>query len=302
MSLESVIKSMPITGNAAKASGTKKGDPARPFVHWVGGKREMISRYPELVPSFTGTYFEPFLGGGAMLFHLTPTKAVLNDSNEELIRAYKGIQTDVAKVIKLLKMLKKRHSPELYLLVRGLDRDEQFSKWSNPEVAARLIYLNQTGFNGVYRVNRKAQFNVPLGSSLNRVICDEIGLRSAAAFMSQYSFLSEDFVTALAAVKADDFVFLDPPYAPASEHSDFTRYTKDQFTLEDQKRVHEMFSLAHERGAKVLLTNANVPFITNLYAGFHQTVIRSSRNLNSKATRRNDVEELAITNYPVVLK
>lgn len=298
-SLWAAVRGMPKTPNAARQPAPATSAPARPFLQWVGGKREMISRFPGLVPSFKGKYYEPFLGGGAMLFHLRPARAVLADNNAELITAYEAVRDEPDAVIHRLKQLKARHSSDLYYLVRSLDRDSDFARWSAADVAARLIYLNQTGFNGLYRVNRKGQFNVPLGSSLDRVICDPATIRAASRLLKGHRLSSCDFAEAVRTAGPGDFVFLDPPYVPAGGYADFTRYTKEQFSEDDQRRLADCYRAAADRGALVLLTNSDTPLVRELYADWHLHEISSSRNLNARAERRRDIGELAITNYPV---
>lgn len=297
--LEKWAKTHPLTEHASRQPN-EANKKLKPFLQWVGGKREMIERYPTLIPAKFNSYHEPFLGGGAMMFHVKAEKAFLNDYNSELIITYNAIAKDVKSVIKILKELKKHHSKEFYLSVRELDRDsDKFQKFNEAEIAARLIYLNQTGFNGVYRVNRKGQYNVPIGSSLNKLICDEPTLMEASKFIKGYTFSSGDFADAIKNIKKGDFLYLDPPYVPVSEYSDFTRYTKDQFGLEDQNRVYELFKAASDKGAYVLLSNSDTKFVRDLYKDFNIYTIKSSRNLNSDASKRGNVDEVAVTNYKV---
>lgn len=288
----------PLTENSTRTPSETTPSP-HPFFHWAGGKREMIQRYPWLIPLTFNTYYEPFLGGGAMLFEVAPKRAVLNDSNPELIKVFEGVRDNYIQAINILKKLKERHSPDLYLHVRGLDRESSYASWSKAECAARFIYLNQTGFNGIYRVNRKGQHNVPIGSSLNRVICDAPLLRAVSAFLLPYQFTSTDFLTSISQIKKNDFLFMDPPYVPAGGTADFTRYTKEQFNEEDQLRVYKAFRFADERGAKVLTTNSNTEFVQDTYKNYTIHKILSSRSLSSKKEKRGNVEELAVVNYKV---
>ena len=291
----------PETGVAVRLPRKGSSEP-RPFLQWVGGKREMLSLFPNILPHTYKKYHEPFLGGGAMLFHLKPEEAFVNDSNVELIRTYRAVAENVEEVIALLTLFKTRHSKELYLKTRALDRSaEDFHQFTDAEIAARLIYLNQTGFNGVYRVNKKGQYNVPIGSSLNKVICDPSALRAASGFLNGYHFSSQDFHSAIDHIDKGDFMYLDPPYVPVSEYSDFTRYTKDQFGEDDQVRVHHLFSEANDKGCKVLLSNSDTSFIRELYKDFKITTITSSRNLNSHGMRRGHVNEVLVANYEVAV-
>jgi DNA adenine methylase len=301
MALEKILHHASLTKNAVREPGTQEKDKAKPFLHWVGGKREMIEKYPQYIPSTYNKYFEPFLGGGAMLYHLKPKTAFLNDSNEELIKTYKAIQNNPEEVIQKLRFLKERHSKEFYMEVRALDRSEKFSLLTDTDIAARMIYLNQTGFNGVYRVNRQGQYNVPIGSSLNKVICDPVAIRNVSKFIQGYTFSSADFFSVAENIEENDFVYLDPPYVPVSEYSDFTRYTKEQFNFKDQERVFELFKQAAQVNAKVMLSNSDSPLIHELYKDYNIHTIFSSRSLNSKKDKRTGVNEVIITNYEVNL-
>jgi DNA adenine methylase len=297
--LLSFVRQYPLTDNSSRTASSHNTK-AKPFLQWVGGKREMIEKYPTLIPQKFNSYHEPFLGGGAMMFHVAADQAFLSDYNSELIATYKAVASNVNTVISILRELKKRHSKELYLAVRSIDRSsEEFAKFSNEEIAARLIYLNQTGFNGVYRVNKKGQYNVPIGSSLNRLICDEHTLKIASKFIKNYSFSVGDFSLSLNNIKQNDFLYLDPPYDPVSEYSDFTRYTKAQFGVEDQQRVFKLFEDASLRGCLVMLSNSDTELIRDLYKQYNIYTVHSSRNLNSDASKRGNVNELAITNYKV---
>lgn len=292
-----VIKKFPFTGNSTKIANGKSTK-AKPFIQWVGGKREMIPHYNKYLPKKFGVYYEPFLGGGALFFYLNPAKAVLGDSNLELIKTYEGVRNDPRAVIILLQELKRRHSKKLYLAIRGLDRRINIlDKYTNEEIAARFIYLNQTCFNGVYRVNQMGQFNVPIGSSLNRLICDEGTLINSAKLLRKARIMCGDFQFLTKDARRNDFVYLDPPYFPISKYSDFTRYTKEKFSKSDQIRVRDTFRALNRRGCQVMLSNSDSPFIRSLYKEFPIRKFYSGRALNSKKDRRGKVTELLITNY-----
>lgn len=297
MTLMELVRSYPLTDAVKVTPNSREPEAAKPFLHWVGGKREFISRYPDLLPTEFDTYYEPFLGGGAMMFHLKPHKAVLGDSNPELVRTYQGLRDSIEEVILLLEELQARHSKPLYLAVRALDRTVPLDDLNAAEVAARMIYLNRTCFNGLYRVNRKGQFNSSIGYSLNKLICNPLELRVASQFLQRKTFLAGDFTTGLHDARAGDFVFLDPPYAPLGGYSDFVRYTKEQFNEEDQRRLAASFAEVASKGAKVMMTNSSAPLIYELYEGFKITPVGISRSVSSAAATRGDVEELVITNY-----
>ena len=233
-----IIKNEPITLNSTRKSTTEINTKAKPFVQWVGGKREMIAQYKKYIPKKFNNYFEPFLGGGAMFFYLQPKQAVLTDNNIELIKTYEAVRDNPEGVINILLELKSRHSKEFYSMVRSVDRGmDMFLELDNTEIAARMIFLNQTCFNGLYRVNKNGQFNVPIGSSLNRLICDENGIRNTSKLLQDVIIKYSDFDDTLSDAKKGDFIYLDPPYYPVSAFSDFTRYTKEKFYQEDQIRL-----------------------------------------------------------------
>lgn len=293
-----LIKSMPPTTNVHRVTNSDADDRAKPFMQWVGGKREMIPQYKELIPQKFETYYEPFLGGGAMFFYLQPEKAVLSDNNTELIKTYEGVRDNPEEVIRILKELRAKHSEELYMKVRNIDREINiFHKLNSAEIAARMIYLNQTGFNGLYRVNQKGQFNVPIGSSLNRLICDEHTLRNASKVLKKVKIEETDFENLLRYVTKNDFVYLDPPYYPVSIYSDFSRYTKEKFYQEDQVRLKKEFDRLNNIGCKVMLSNSDCQFIKDLYACYNIRKVYSGRTLNCKKDKRGKVSELLITNY-----
>lgn len=296
--LSEIIDRFPATSVAIRVPTTAPDAPAKPFVQWVGGKREMIPHYANFLPTDYGTYFEPFAGGAAMYFHLLPTDAVLADLNAELVLAYIGLRDECDEVISLLGALKAKHSKDLYLRVRSLDREFDLEEdFTAAEIAARLIYLNQTCFNAIYRVNRKGQFNVPIGSSLNRTILDADALKRASVALSKSVIIHSDFANAVAGAASGDFVYLDPPYHPVSEHSNFTRYTKEQFPEEDQLRIKLLVDDLTNRGVKVMLSNSDCPFVRGLYEAYSAHEVQSGRNLNSRAERRGKVSELVITNF-----
>src|SRR3989344_596300 len=298
LSLFNLLQGSPLTNYALREPRSVENDKAKPFLQWVGGKREMIPQYEKFLPKTFNKYFEPFLGGGAMFFHLEPTSAILGDSNLELIRAYEGVRDNPEQVIGLLKKLKAKHSKELYMKIRSIDRGlDILSKLTNIEVAARMIYLNQTCFNGVYRVNKAGQFNVPIGSSLNRLICDEDTIRSSSEVLKKATIKCLDFENLVTTAKKGDFAYIDPPYHPVSVYSDFTRYTKEKFYQENQIRLKSTIDELSKKGIKVMLSNSDCHFISNLYSDYNRHKVYSGRSLNCKKDKRGKVIELLITNY-----
>ena len=293
-----LIKSMPPTTNVHRIANSDPDDRAKPFIQWVGGKREIIPQYKNFIPKEFNTYYEPFLGGGAMFFYLQPGKAVLSDNNTELIKTYEGVRDNPEEVIKILRELRSKHSVELYTKVRNIDREINiFHKLNNAEIAARMIYLNQTCFNGLYRVNQKGQFNVPIGSSLNRLICDEHTIKNASVVLKKIKIEETDFENLLRAAAKNDFIYLDPPYFPISVYSDFSRYTKEKFYQEDQIRLKKEFDRLNKLGCKVMLSNSDCQFIKELYNSYNIHKVYSGRTLNCKKDKRGKVSELLITNY-----
>lgn len=296
--LKKEMAKFPKTANVTRVASITDDSLPKPFLQWVGGKREMIPQYRSFFPKKFNRYFEPFLGGGAMFFELLPKKSFLNDNNRELFEAYKGVRDFPEMVISILENLKEKHSQELYMHIRELDRKyDLFSDFRNYEIAARAIYLNQTCFNGVYRVNQKGQFNVPIGSSLNRLISDPSTILKASKILKKATLECVDFEEAVKNVRKGDLVFLDPPYYPISKHSDFTRYTKEKFYQEDQERLRDSVVKLSRKGAYIMLANSDCDFIRNLYRDFKIHTVQSSRSLNCKSDKRGKVSELLITNY-----
>jgi DNA adenine methylase len=240
-----------------------------------------------------GTYFEPFLGGGALFFALSPRRAVLADVNRRLIRTYNGVRNDVERVIALLEeQYRDRHDPTFFYEQREVDIDAR----SDAEVAAWFIYLNKTGYNGLYRVNRGNRFNVPLGRYVNPAICDKSTLRACAAALRRVELLAEDFEAVTERTKPGDFVYFDPPYVPVSATSSFTSYTSGGFGLPEQTRLRDVARRLKQRGVHVLLSNSSAPFILELYReGFEIEKVSATRSVNSRASARGAIAELLIT-------
>lgn len=295
-----LIKRMPPTTNSIRTAMSDQDEKIKPFIQWVGGKREMIPQYEKFIPKKFRSYYEPFLGGGAMFFHLKPIKAILSDNNLELIKTYEGVRDNPERVINILKELKSKHSNDLYQKIRNMDREISiFHKLDNASIAARMIYLNQTCFNGLYRVNQKGQFNVPIGSSLNRLICDEATIKAVSKILKDVTIKESDFNTILHNAKKNDFIYLDPPYYPVSAYSDFTRYTKEKFYKEDQIRLKNEIDRLNKVGCKIMLSNSDSEFIKELYVGYNIHTVYSNRTLSCKSDQRGKVSELLITNYSI---
>lgn len=273
----------------------------KPFVKWAGGKTQILDKITSLLPKKFNTYFEPFLGGGALFFSLVPHKAVINDSNDELISAFKCFQDSNNYTLMIEEILKheNNHSEMYYYQVREMDRNENFLSLPIYIRAARMIYLNKACFNGLYRVNSKGYFNVPSGKkevvkAYNQDLFNDL---HEYLINSEISILQTDFEKAVETAKTGDFVYFDPPYDTFEEHSNFTTYTKDSFGKDEQRRLSEVYRNLDKKGVYVMLSNHNTPFIQELYQGFNITVIEARRSINSKGSGRGSVEEVIITNY-----
>lgn len=277
---------------AERAPGTAEPVQARPILKWAGGKTQLLGSLLPKAPASYGRYIEPFLGGGAMFFALRPEDAVIADSNPELINVYREVAGHVEEVIQCLKRYE--NTSETFYAVR----DQEWTALPGAEAAARTIFLNRTCYNGLYRVNKKGQFNVPYGKYKNPRICDEDGLRAASAALRNAEILCADYRSVLERyARPGDFVFLDPPYLPVSEYADFKRYTKEQFYEEDHVELAKMAAGLHERGCYVLLTNSNHPLVHELYAPFSIDVVQTKRHISCNAGARRG-EDVIVTIPP----
>lgn len=266
----------------------------RPFLKWAGGKSKLIQQYLTYLPSKNTykNYYEPFLGGGAVFFHIQPTNAILTDINAELITTYRCVRDNVKELIYLLKEHESKHSRDYYYHVRAN------SVKTDLEKAARLIYLNKTCFNGLYRVNSQGKFNVPLGKYKNPNICPEDLLIAASEALYQAEIKQADFTEVLNyATTSDDFVYFDPPYYPISKTSYFTSYTSYSFEENQQIQLRDIFVKLSEHGVKVMLSNSDCEFIRNLYSGFNIQTISAARAINSDAKKRGKINEILVTSY-----
>ncbi len=277
---------------------TKK---AKPFLKWVGGKGQLLSQLETLFPKSFNTYFEPFVGGGAVLFDLKPKKAVINDINTTLIQTYIYIKDDVDKVIKELRKLEKEFlskdqidRKEFYYKIR-----EKYNSLPSNDFKRSLYFLffNKTAFNGVYRENSKGGFNVPVGSYKNPKIVDEENLRAVSESLKHTTILNTSFAESVKKAKAGDFVYFDPPYHPLSTTSGFTSYSKDDFTKEDQIKLRDLFVELDKKGVYVMLSNSSAPFIKEIYSKYKQIPVYANRMINSKSDKRGKISEVVIVNY-----
>lgn len=270
------------------------------FVKWAGGKQQLIEQFKPLFPKKFNSYFEPFVGGGAVAFYVIqeyrPKKVVLSDINEELILAFNVIKTNVKRLIKKLKEHKKNHtknSNKYYYKIRGLDSN----KLSKIDKAARFIYLNRTCFNGLYRVNSKGKFNVPIGSYKNPDIVQEDKLRKISKLLKRVQIKVMSFEKVVNIAKKGDFVYLDPPYYPLENRNSFTTYTQGNFLEKEQKKLAEVFKRLDKKGCFVMESNSNTRFIKGLYKEFKIQKVKAKRMINCRAEGRGLINEVVITNY-----
>ncbi len=272
----------------------------KPFVKWVGGKRQILDMIKEHMPRTYNTYFEPFIGGGALFLDLAPKDAVINDYNGELINVYNVLKNDSGynKMCALLDEYEKKNSEEFYYELRSVDRNKkQFNEMKDYERASRTIFLNKTCFNGLYRVNSKNEFNVPYNKTkkVNTYDIDNIANIHNYLVNNNITIMNVDFEEAVRNAKKGDFVYFDPPYDTLNDS--FTSYTDADFTKGDQKRLFECYKKLDKKGVKVMLSNHNTPFINELYKNYNITVIYAKRSVNSNGRKRGNVEETIITNY-----
>lgn len=267
--------------------------PPRPFLKWAGGKGKLIEQYLPYFPQDYATYYEPFLGGGAIFFHLLPSQAVLTDINPELVNAYCCVRDRVDQVIAQLDYHRRHHCKAHYYQVRSTVPQAAVER------AARLLYLNKTCFNGLYRENSRGQFNVPMGRYKNPTIYNPDLLSAAAAALQKAEIHLRPFEAVLTVAQtAQDFVYFDPPYHPLSPTSNFTAYNRFNFSDQDQMRLRDTFVELAQRGVKVMLSNSDCDFVRNLYQGFQMIPISAHRSINSNARKRGAITELlVISNY-----
>lgn len=277
----------------------KKNKLVSPVLKWVGGKRQLLDDFAPLLPvKLNGSYCEPFIGGGAVLFHLQPKTAYINDINADLMLVYKVIKSDVEELIETLSSYK--NESEFFYDIRDLDRDKsKYSALTDIERAARIIYLNKTCFNGLYRVNNAGEFNSPFGSYKNPNIVNAPVLRAVSKYFNaaDIHFYSTDYAEVLKKITKGTFVYLDPPYDPISSTSNFTGYSKGGFTRDDQIRLRECCDSLNERGIKFMLSNSSTDFIREQYKNYNITLVQAKRAINSVGDKRGNVDEVVIRNY-----
>lgn len=269
------------------------------FLKWAGGKLQLIEQFENLFPPDFCNYYEPFIGSGAVFFYLKskskPNKVVLSDTNEELINCFAVVRDKPSELIEVLLNHRKRHSKQYYYEVRDLESE----RLDSVSRAARMIYLNKTCFNGLYRVNSKGEFNVPFGDYKNPSIFNRNTLYRASQMLQDAVLRVMTFDKVLDFAGKDDFVYFDPPYIPLSKTSSFTRYSKSEFSIKEQNQLSEVFRALDSMGCFVMLSNSDHSLIRELYRDYDKNivVVRAKRKINSVGSKRGAINEIVVTNY-----
>lgn len=269
-----------------------------PVVKWVGGKRQLLDQIVPLLPKRFSSYCEPFLGGGAVLFYIQPSKAIVNDLNADLITVYEVIRDHVEDLIESLN--RHENTSTYFYAIRDIDRDkEAYEAMTKIEIASRLIYLNKTCFNGLFRVNSSGEFNSPFGYYKNPNIVNEPVLRAVSKYFNanNVTLYCKDFAEVLRLVTKGSFVYLDPPYDPVSDTASFTGYNKGGFDRNEQIRLKQCCDDLTQRGIKFLLSNSATDFIKELYQDYSITIVKAKRAINANGSKRGSIEEVLIRNY-----
>ena len=271
-----------------------------PIVKWVGGKRQLLNDITPLLPKKMTSYCEPFFGGGAVLFSIQPKKAIVNDINKDLITVYEIVRDDVEGLISLLE--KHENTADYFYNIRAIDRSkDSYQTLSKLERASRILYLNKTCYNGLFRVNSSGEFNSPFGYYKNPNIVNAPVLRAVSKYFNanKIEFYSEDFEATLKRLKKGCFVYLDPPYDPVSDTANFTGYDKGGFDRKEQIRLKECCDELTKRGINFMLSNSATDFIKELYQDYKIISVKANRSINSNGKKRGAVEEVIIINYEI---
>ncbi|MBL7103980.1 MAG: DNA adenine methylase [Bacteroidales bacterium] len=269
----------------------------QPFLKWAGGKRQLLPFIRKYLPKNFNIYFEPFLGAGAVLFDLQPEKAFINDLNEELINCYKVIKYFPDELLNSIN--KHINTEDYYYKIRQLDRIKNYFGLSDIEKASRIIYLNKTCYNGLFRVNSKGHFNTPFGNYKNPKIIQKSTIYAINRFLNinNIEILNVDFEEAVYNANKEDFIYFDPPYDPISITSSFTGYNLDRFNKNEQTRLQKVIKKLTWKGCKIMLSNSSTDFIKNLYNDFNIISVPANRSINSNGEGRGKIEEYLIINY-----
>lgn len=278
-----------------------QGQKPKPFLKWVGGKGRLLDQLLPMFPKTFEAYYEPFFGGGAVFFTLAPVSGQINDINKALMSAYSNVKNNVQQVINALKELEDEYlslsmdDKQVFFYERRSEYNQESS--STIRKTALLIFLNKTCFNGLYRENRKGEFNVPFGKYTNPTICDKQTLLATSKALQYVVISSGSFVDAVTNAKEGDFVYFDPPYYPLNPTSSFTSYSVDDFTPDDQQKLKAVVDDLTKRGVKVVLSNSDTPFIRELYKDYRQEFVMAGRAINAVGSKRGKVSEIVVMNY-----
>ncbi len=287
----SSVSSQTLSTPTSLRRGRPYFDRAAPVLKWAGGKTRLLPELMPRLPVEIGRYFEPFFGGGALFFRLQPADAVISDANAELINVYRCVRDHVDRLIADLK--RHRYEREYYYGMRAVDP----ATLSEVERASRTIYLNRTCFNGLYRVNRRGKFNVPMGKYANPVICHTDRLQAVSELLRGAGVRHGDYASTVEPATEGDFVYFDPPYQPISKTANFTSYTANAFNESDQAALAETFRGLTERGVQCMLSNSDTPLIQELYADFRVETILAPRAISRNGAGRSAVREVIVRNY-----
>ena len=277
----------------------RKNPLVSPILKWVGGKRQLLDSIEPLIPKCS-TFYEPFIGGGAVLFSRQPDKAVINDLNPELINVYLTIKNEPKALIEKLKEHRDNSSEEYFYSIRALDRDKEvFENMMNVERAARIIYLNKTCYNGLFRVNSSGEFNSPWGRYKNPNITNETTINALHTYFNKANITIKcgDYREALKGIRKGAFIYFDPPYMPISSSASFTGYTAGGFGEQEQIALKEQCDALNEKGIKFLVSNSSCPFIEELYKDYIVEKKNKKRAINANPQKRGEIKEVLIRNY-----
>ena len=269
-----------------------------PILKWAGGKRQLLSEIKNHLPKDYSTYYEPFFGGGAVLFTIQPRRAIISDINKDLILTYNVVKNNSTQLIESLK--KHENTSEYFYELRDKDRDSsEYQNMSDVEKASRLIYLNKTCYNGLFRVNSLGHFNTPFANYKNPNIVNEDMIKNVSAYFNQsvIKILNLDFERTVRNAQKGDFIYFDPPYDPVSDTSSFTGYNQNGFSRSDQERLKKLCDKLNNKGVYFLLSNSATQFIKELYKDYEISIVNAKRNVNSKGNGRGFVEEVLVRNY-----
>lgn len=272
-----------------------------PFIKWAGGKRQLLAELGQRLPVEWNTYYEPFVGGGALLVHLENSgrlsRAVISDLNSELINLYRVVQDTPGLLVTALANEEFRNDEDCYRMMKERFNGMIGGPSHALERAALLIYLNKHGFNGLWRVNRKGKFNVPFGRYRKLSLPSETSLLKFSAMLERVKIYNRDFAAAVTTAKKGDFIYFDPPYQPLSKTASFTDYNARGFPFEEQERLARLFRRLTKKGVQVMLSNSKVPEIEELYKNYSVEIVDAKRFINCNGERRKGIQEIIVTNY-----